>query len=426
MIRFMLQCFALYLLLLAPRVWAETPTTSLTLAQAVNLTLQKNPALKVFPLRERALQGDAMTQTQRPPLSVVAELENVAGSGPYSGFDSAELTLALSSVLELGGKREARQAVAEARQHQVDGERQVLALDLLGEVTRRFVDVAAAQERLTLARDGELLAQETLQSVRQRAQAGAAPEADVARARAAFAQARLTLASAQAEWDTARVRLSSQWGETQPAFHRVAGNLFDLGDSGDFADLQARVSGHPSLRVLAGEERLRDAELRLARSQSGTDISWSGGVRQFQESDEAALVASVSVPLSGGRRNAGAVQAALAARDAVAVEREVAMLQLRDQLHAAFEQRRQALELANGLRRDVIPLLEQAMAETRTAYERGRYGYLEWVGARNELITARRVLIEAATTAQRARADIEQLTAQPLLAAPESTSVTTE
>lgn len=426
MTRFMLHGFALCLLLLAPRVWAQAPPPPLTLAQAVNLALQKNPALKVFPLRERALQGDAMTQTQRPPLSVVAELENAAGYGPYSGFDSAELTLALSSVLELGGKREARLAVAEARQHQVDGERQVQALDLLGEVTRRFVEVAAAQERLTLARDGELLADETLQSVRQRAQAGAAPEADVARARAAFAQARLTLASAQAEWDAAKVRLSSQWGDAQPAFHRVAGNLFDLGDSGDFADLQARVISHPSVRLLAGEERLRDAELRLARSQSGTDISWSGGVRQFQESDEAALVASVSVPLFGGRRNAGAVQAALAARDTVAVEREVMMLQLRDQLYAAFEQRRQALELAHGLRRDVIPLLEQAMTETRTAYERGRYGYLEWVGARNELITARRMLIEAATTAQRARADIEQLTAQPLLAAPESTSVTTE
>jgi len=389
-------------------------SATLTLAQAIDLTLQKNPALKVFPLRERALQGDAMTQAQRPPLSVVAELENVAGSGPYTGFDSAELTLALSSVLELGDKRDARVAVVEARKEQVDGERQVQALDLLGEVTRRFVEVAAAQERLTLARDAELLAQETLQSVQQRAQAGAAPEADVARARAAQAQARLTLASAQGEWNSAKVRLAAEWGDTQPAFARVAGNLFDLGDSGDFADLQARTSQHPALLVLAGEARLRDAELRLVRSQASTDISWSGGVREGQASDEAALVASVSVPLFSGRRNAGAVQSALAARDEVAVQREVALLQLRDQLHAAFEQRRQALELANGLRREVIPLLEQAMTETRTAYERGRYGYLEWVGARNELITARRALIEAAYTAQRTRADIEQLTAQPL------------
>lgn len=392
----------LWVLFAATALQAEEPViTTLTLAQAVNLTLQKNPALKVFPLRERALQGDAMTQTLRPPLSVVADVENVAGSGPYAGFDGAEMTLALSSVLELGGKREARQAVAEARQHSLDGERLVQALDLLGEVTRRFIDVVAAQARLTLARDSELLAQETQSSVQQRAQVGAAPEADVVRARAAHVQARLTLASAQAEWKAAKVRLVSLWGDTQPAFQRVAGNLFDLGDSGDFADLQARVSAHPLLRVLAGEARLRDAEVRLARSQSGTDISWSGGVRQFQESDDIALVASVSIPLFGGRRNAGAVQAALAARDAVSIEREVVLSRLRDQLYTAFEQRRQALDLANGLRREVIPLLEQVMTETRTAYERGRYGYLEWVGARNELITARRMLIEAASAAQR-------------------------
>lgn len=397
----------------AQQKMATQPKT-LTLQEAMRLSLQRHPSLRVFPLREQALRGEARSQSLGQPLSLGIDLDNVAGTGDAAGFDQAELTLALSSVLELGGKREARQAVSAAQINQLTVERQIQALDLLGEVTRRFVEVTAAQQRRELARDDEALAAEALRLVRQRATAGAAPDADVVRAKAAQAQARLTLAAAQSGWEAAKVRLAASWGDTRPDFGLVAGNLYALGEAGDFESLYARASDHPSIHLFASQTRLREAELRLAQTQSSTDISWTGGIKHLRDSGDSALVAGISIPLATGRRNRGAVEAALAARDQVAVEREAALLQLRDQLQAAFEQRRQALALANGLRQDVLPLLEQALAETRTAYERGRYSYLEWVGARTELLNARRTLIEAATAAQRARADIEQLTAQPL------------
>ena len=62
----------------------------------------------------------------------------------------------------------------------------------------------------------------------------------------------------------------------------------------------------------------------------------------------------------------------------------------------------------------MLPDLTEALSQTREAYERGRYSYVEWTAAQRELLAARRTLVDAATTALLNQALIEQLTAQPL------------
>ena len=74
---------------------------------------------------------------------------------------------------------------------------------------------------------------------------------------------------------------------------------------------------------------------------------------------------------------------------------------------------RTALEV-EALRTAIIPALEQALVETQAAYQRGHYGYLDYVSARQELLSARRTQIEAAAAALTYGAEIEQLTAEPL------------
>lgn len=64
---------------------AEAGTgTTLTLEQAIRLTLEQNPELRVFEFRDLALAGEAQTANLRPPLELGAELENFAGTGGSS------------------------------------------------------------------------------------------------------------------------------------------------------------------------------------------------------------------------------------------------------------------------------------------------------------------------------------------------------
>src|SRR3546814_4458773 len=63
----------------------------------------------------RAAEAGRRVAGLRPNPSVMVEAENVAGSGPYRGTQSLEATTSLTLPIELGGKRSARIAVADAR-----------------------------------------------------------------------------------------------------------------------------------------------------------------------------------------------------------------------------------------------------------------------------------------------------------------------
>ncbi len=137
----------------------------MTLASAVQLALSQNPELQVYRFKELGLQGLAKTANLKPQYDLDAEAENIGGTDDFNGADSAEFTLALSSIIELGGKREARVAAVNAQRQVFDSERQARALDLLGEVTRRYVEVVATQARLDLAVSSRSLAEDTIRSV---------------------------------------------------------------------------------------------------------------------------------------------------------------------------------------------------------------------------------------------------------------------
>jgi cobalt-zinc-cadmium efflux system outer membrane protein len=395
---------------------AESTSNSITLNTALKRAIEQNPSLKVFDFRNTALSGQMEIAALKPAYELGLEAENFSGSDELSGFDGAEITVSLSSVLEMGDKRAARRGIVSGSRSVLDAQRQVESLELLGEVTRRYLDVLALQEQVSLAKEANDLADETLKIVKKRAKAGATPDAEVKRAQAAAAQAHLTLLSTQQQLDFLKVSLAALWGESSPNFASVEGDLYDFGTDVEFNTLFAKMEKNPAIRIFADEERLRDAEVRVAKTQSKADISWSVGVRRFQANDDSALVASFSMPLFSSRRNLGAVSTALAQRNEISVQKEVALLSMHTQLFRAFHNRRQAILASKELQSTIIPALSDALKETQTAYQRGRYGYLEYVSARQELLNARRTLIESALSALTYGAEIEQLTAEPLSA----------
>ena len=179
-----------------------------------------------------------------------------------------------------------------------------------------------------------------------------------------------------------------------------------------------RVAASPAVQVFASEERLRDAEVALARSQSTSNVQWSLGVRRFEDTGDSALTAGISVPLFSGRRSRGEVQSALAEREMIQYRREAALLAIRARLFEAWKTYQQSATATQEMRTEVLPALEKALKQTRQAYERGRYSYVDWVTAQRELLDARMATIDAATTALLNQALIEQLTAEPLASEP--------
>lgn len=411
---FILLCWAFSPLVHSKDEMKTLGQQSLTLSLAIERTLEDNPSLKVFKFRQNVLEGQLQTQGLSPAYEVGFEMENFAGTGDIGVFDSTEFTLSLSSILELGDKRDARAAVISNRSSQIAAMRKIEALNLLSEVNRRYIDILAAQERLLLAKEATLLAEETLTEVEKRSKAGVAPKAEIKRALAAVGNARLTTSSEQQQLDYAKVALAMMWNETIPSFTRVEGSLYQFSTDIEFTTLLEKVKRNPEILIYATQERLKEAQLRLARTESSADIKWSVGIKQIQALNDTALTAGFSMPLFASKRNVGAISAAQAARDEVVVKRKATMLALHNQLYRAYSNRKQAIFTAKNLQESIIPTLTEALNETQIAYQRGRYSYLDYLSARQELLFARRAMIESSAAALRYGTQIEQLIAEPL------------
>ncbi len=400
--------------LISPFCYSANAPRSLTLQAAIERTLQQNPQLHQFEFARQRLMSEREISDLKPAYQLGVELENFAGSGEAASFDNAELTVALSSVIELGGKRQSRVAVADARLDAFELERQAQTLDVLGELTSSFVQLLATQQELKLAAEAVALSSSLYSTVQTRARSGAASDAEVMRARAMLTQSNIQQEGLQRHLERQKIALARFWGSTTVEFSNVEGDLFAFNQSQPFSALYEAVQQSPTIMVFASERRLKDAEVRLAQTQNRADLGWQFGVRRFEATGDTGLTLGFSMPLFTESRNRGAVKSALAERNALEYRRSDRLLALHDRLYSAYSQREQFIAAHRQLKQSVIPDLEKAQTITREAYDRGRLKYQDWITAQQELLNAKQRLIETATAALLNQAVIEQLTAQPL------------
>lgn len=386
------------------------PSSTLTLRDALGASLRYNPQLTGYEFRQQALVGEAKTAALRPEMQLATDLENVVGSGELRGLDGGELTLSLSSVIELGNQRDARRGVVTARQEQLAAEQRLATLDLLTQVTRAFIALVAAQEQLALRREAVQLAKQLLPELSRQVQSGLTPEAELLRAKAALARAEIDLQRAEVEAANERVTLSTFWADTTPDFTLAKADLYAFPVALSLAQLSTQLTTNPDLALLASEVQVRAAEVRAAQSAGRPALEWSAGVRRFQATDDSALVVGLSVPLGASARATGATMTARANQQIAEQEQGSAHIQLEATLGNLYQAHQQALAEVNSLRTTVLPTLRQAAKATQTAFDQGRYGYLELRAAQVDLLDAQTALIEAAARVHLLATDMQRVT----------------
>jgi outer membrane protein, heavy metal efflux system len=388
----------------------------LTLDAAIDRIARVHPDLRLPTLQREVLLAQAELAAQRAPLTLAADLENALGSGDTRGFDSAELTVSLSGLIERGGKLDARRALALANLDALAPQREIVRLDLMAEAARRYLAVAAARERAAIARSDIAQRQRAVQAARQRLQAGASPASVLLTAQAALAQAELDRDRAQLDADAARRSLALLWGGGDCDVAEVAGDPLRLPPLQDLAGLLRLLDATPELAQIAGEARIRAAQLQLARSAARADLGWQLGVRQLRERDDTALVAALSVTLGGAARAAPQIRAAEGELAMSALQRQSRQQQLQATLADAHARYSGARLEVQRMGRDVLPQLLRAEAAAEAAWRAGAISYLEWAQLQAMRIEARQRQLDAALAAQSALIELQRLTGQPLLA----------
>ncbi len=395
--------------------FASTDDETVTLEQSIAYTLERNPDLVAFGYQLDSQRGRIQQAGLRPNPQLDLFVENAAGTGPFSGVESTETTLSLFWVLERG-KRERRVDVTRAGLTLLESDAQIERLDAAAETARLYLVCLEDQGLLQQAEDAVRFAQQTVEAIRNRVQAGRTPAADLARAEVVLAERRLTLEEHEHELVTSLRRLAAQWGNTDPEFKRVQGDGTALPNPVSYERLRERVDQNPDLTRYLSERRVREAEVRLAESRAKPNWRVSAGVRHFEQTGDQALVAGITIPLTTRNRNEGRIaetRAALAMTDA---NRRAERVRIETTLFQVYQELQHSLHVATSLRDDILPRVERALRETERAYEAGRYGYLELRSAQDEALNARTAALVAAIDAHRNSIEIERLTGSAIAA----------
>jgi len=397
---------------------AVQPSGELTLAQAIQAAISRNPDLQASSYELKAADARIAQARVRPNPEASLEIDGIAGRGVAASPDERQATLSLSQVLELGDKRGRRVAVADSDRDLAGVEQQARQLDVLAEVTRRFIDVVAAQERVTLARETSGLTEQTAKAIAARVAAARTPRAELSRAQIAVTRAHADERQAESMLRGATRSLVAMWGETRLEPESARADLLTLEPLDSFEALLERMARNPELLRFASQARLRDAEVRLAQSQARPNLTVGVGVRRFQATGDVGLAASFSMALPLFDRNQGAIAEAQVRRRQTQAQEQATRIRLQAELFALYQQLLSSRELLSTLQDEALPQARAALDQTQVGYERGRFSYLELGVAQQELVSLRAAAIDTAADYHRLTTEIERLTAEPIVSQP--------
>lgn len=371
-------------------------TESLRLEQAVARSLESSPLLRARAAELHATQARADREALPSPYYLAADLENVAGSGSLSGMESAEMTVRVGRILELGGKLKARRTLGDAeislQLHEVAVARQSVS-DL---AARRFIEVLADQQRLELANELVALAERTRAEVSRFVESARNAESDLRLAEISLADAELEREHAEHELASARVTLAATWGSWQPDFDFAAGDLAALSDAEPLTALAARLSQSPQLQRRSLEQRIAGARRGLAAASAHPDVNVSLGVRRLEAFGDHGLVLGASLPLGNGSRARLTANALAAETGALDAHRDHDLADAQQSLFEKYQEFIHARTEFEALQGRMIPKAEQALSLARQAFERGRLPLTSLLQAQALLHDLRRRRVDAA------------------------------
>ncbi|HJQ60509.1 MAG TPA: TolC family protein [Vineibacter sp.] len=388
-------------------------TGALTLSNALQRALSANARLMAADREIGMAEGKRTQAGAIPNPQIDLELDNALGSKDYRGLRSAETTLQLSQVIELGGKRGARVAAASGEYDSVRWQRAAVRLELLSETTIAFVNALGAQRRVQVLNAQIAVLDRLSPLLQRRVEAGASGPADIARTQVTVDLTRIERIRANTSLASGRRELATLLGLEVPNFTLVSGDLGRTARPPVFQTVLQAIESNPQLMRWTAVRAQRDAELLTARLKPVPDVQASVGWRHFRETRDNAVRFGVSVPIPVWDRNKGGIREAQEAIGKTEAERTTARLTLIGTAGRAYDTLTGALQEIDLLRRSVIPNARKAFEAVEDGYTQGRFTLLELLEAYKSLAEAELREVEVLVTFHTAVATIEGLTGSP-------------
>lgn len=398
----------------AGRPQIPAPTGTITLTEVLALSLAHNPALAGFAWEIRAREAQVIQASLWPNPEAEVEVEDFGGTGPVSGFDGSETTLAIGQTLLLAGKIEKRTAVARHERDLAGWDYEAARVAVFSNAAGDFIDVLASQRRVEIARETAALAERIFSSIGERVEAGKISPVERTKANVELAQARLELQRAERALAAARHRLAANWGSDSPTFDAVVGDLEQVTAPPEYVAVLSHVENNPELARWSSEMALRRAAVELALAEAVPDLALRGGVKLLEEGDETAFLVGASMPIPIFDRNQGNILEARIRRAQGDRLYDAAAVRVRTDLAVAVQALKAAHDEVVALRDQIVPSSRSAFDAAEEAFRQGKIGALDLLDAERTLFAARSQYIQALGAYHAAIVTVEQLIGAPI------------
>ena len=372
--------------------------------------IHKSPTLKAAANTVDIREGQLEQAGLLPNPDISVEVENFGGDDELEDFDGAETTVAISQLVELGGKRSARRNIARHDKSLAEWDFQIKTQDLQLETMMAFYAVMAAQSKLEQANKLLSLAEQGYRTVSDRVDAGKVSPVQKLRASVELNMTRTAFEIAQRHLVQAKYELSSLWGSPAPDFDVVTGDFDRLQEPPNWQDIQAAFSENLEVKRWETELTSKSANLDLERANSIPDVTLAFGIRNYQETNDNAFVAGLEFPLPLFDRNQGGRRAAQAEVYQAIYQRDAAAARLEADLQSAYQGLLASHYQARTIKLEIMPAAEKANEAAQIGYREGKFGFLEALDAQRTLFEVKAQFIDAFSAYHEARLNVMRMT----------------
>lgn len=362
--------------------------------------------LRAAEAHHESTYGDVAQASAIPNPNLILGLSNI---GDEDEDDKNELTIAISQLVELGGKRSARIRKAQAEQcasaWQFEKQKSEIRTNLL----HRFIDISAQQELLNASQAIYDIACKNMACAQEKEAAGKQSLLDTKKADIATKTAKIDLMRREIEYKKSKRELHAMWKSCPEGFQGVEFPLLEVAPLPPLADLQGRLYYNPDL--LYGEAQLLIAweAIEVEKAAQMPDLALQVGVSTDRFTQDPTLNVGVSFPLMIFNCNRGNVAKTTNQYNEACFLQDKLLHTLESTLNLYYEQWSAAYEEVIAVKETILPQAEETFEMAMNAYKEGKFTYLELLEAESTLFSVKEQLIEAAKEYHHKRADVLQL-----------------
>jgi cobalt-zinc-cadmium efflux system outer membrane protein len=374
--------------------------------EAVRIALGNNLDLRMAAADLEAARGrvaDARVVLRDNP---ELEAEFAERSSPDGDFNDRGFSL--SQKFEVAGQRRHRVSAAESELAGLEAEVEHLRLRIAGEVRVAFLDAVLARKSASFARESSRLAEEMLDLVTQRRDAGDATDLEVNLAVIENARARRAVSAAELRGRESLAELKRVLAIPESEPLKITGEIETPGKLDVPLDtlVERALAARGDLLALRRAGEAREAEVRLARTKRLPDLGLSATYEREEGTDDIHGV-GVAVSLPVFNRGKGKIAEARARSSRAGLELERGRLEIERQVAEAYRRYVAAYEYVGIYDREILDRVTDNLELLRLSLEAGKIGPVELIPVRRDLTEVRREYLESLGELHRARAALE-------------------